>query len=32
VKVGRTLAFGTSEVKDEHGHLIAAGSATYMLL
>jgi acyl-CoA thioesterase len=32
LKVGRTLAFGVAEVKDEHGHLIASGSATYMLL
>lgn len=32
LKVGRTLAFGVAEVKDVHGHLIASGSATYMLL
>lgn len=32
VKLGKTLAYGTAEVKDEHGHIIACGSATYMPL
>ena len=32
VKMGKTLAFATVEVKDSHGRLIATGSATYMLL
>lgn len=32
VKIGKTLVFGTAEVRDGHGHLVAAGSATYMLL
>lgn len=32
VKMGKTLAFATVDVKDNHGRLIAAGSATYMLL
>jgi acyl-coenzyme A thioesterase PaaI-like protein len=30
--MGKTLAFATVDVKDNHGRLIAAGSATYMLL
>jgi acyl-CoA thioesterase len=32
VKMGRTLAFATVDVKDDHGRLIATGSATYMIL
>ena len=32
VKMGKTLAFATVEVKDSHGRMIATGSATYMLL
>ncbi|MFZ5929155.1 MAG: PaaI family thioesterase [Acidobacteriota bacterium] len=32
VKLGKTLAFATVDVKDSHGRLIAAGSATYMIL
>lgn len=32
VKIGKTLAVGTAEVHDLHGHLIAMGSATYLLL
>jgi uncharacterized protein (TIGR00369 family) len=32
VKIGKTLAVATAEVHDLHGHLIAMGSATYLLL
>lgn len=32
VKIGKTLAVGTAEVHDMHGHLIAMGSATYLML
>ncbi len=32
VKIGKTLAVATAEVHDAHGHLIAMGSATYLLL
>jgi acyl-CoA thioesterase len=32
IKIGKTLAFGTAEVHDLHGHLIAMGSATYLPL
>ncbi len=32
LKLGRTLAFASVDVKDSHGRLIAAGSATYMVL
>ncbi len=32
VKLGKTLSFATVDVKDVHGRLIAAGSATYMAL
>ncbi|MGB9611357.1 MAG: PaaI family thioesterase [Bryobacteraceae bacterium] len=32
VKMGRTLCFATVEVKDDHGRLVAQGSATYMVL
>jgi uncharacterized protein (TIGR00369 family) len=32
VKLGKTLAFATVDVKDSHGRLIATGSATYMVL
>lgn len=32
VKIGKTLAFATVDVKDSHGRLIAAGAATYMVL
>lgn len=32
LKMGRTLAFATVEVKDAHGRLVAAGSTTYMVL
>lgn len=32
VKLGKTLAVGTTEVKDPHGHVIAIGTATYMPL
>ncbi len=32
VKIGKTLAVATAEVHDVHGHLIAMGSATYLLL
>jgi uncharacterized protein (TIGR00369 family) len=32
VKIGKTLAVGTAEVHDLHGHLIAMGSATYVVL
>ncbi len=30
VKLGKTLAFGTAEVHDTHGKLVASGSATYL--
>lgn len=32
LKVGKTLAVGNAEIKDAHGHLLATGTATYMLL
>lgn len=32
IKLGRTLAFATVEVKDSHARLVATGSATYMVL
>jgi acyl-CoA thioesterase len=32
IKTGKTLAVATAEVHDLHGHLIAMGSATYLLL
>jgi uncharacterized protein (TIGR00369 family) len=32
VKSGKTLAVGAVDVHDEHGHLMATGMATYMLL
>jgi len=32
LKVGKTLGFGTAEVHDPHGRLVASGSATYMIL
>lgn len=32
VRAGKTLAFGTAEVFDQHRRLVASGSATYMLL
>jgi acyl-CoA thioesterase len=30
LKVGKTLIFGTAEIHDSHGALIAQGTATYM--
>lgn len=30
VKLGKTLVFGTAEIKDPHGHIVAVGTATYM--
>jgi uncharacterized protein (TIGR00369 family) len=32
VKMGKTLAVGTAEVKDPHGHVVAIGTATYLPL
>lgn len=32
VKLGKTLAVATAEVHDPHGHIIATGSATYLML
>ena len=32
VKIGKTLAVCSCDVKDTHGHLIATGLVTYMLL
>jgi len=32
IKIGKTLAVGTAEVRDSHGALIALGSATYLPL
>lgn len=32
VRIGKTLAVGTAEVREAHGHLIAMGSATYLPL
>jgi acyl-CoA thioesterase len=32
VKPGKTLVFGTAEVTDSEGRLVASGSATYMML
>jgi uncharacterized protein (TIGR00369 family) len=32
IKIGKTLAVATAEVHDSHGHLIAMGSATYLML
>lgn len=32
VKLGKTLAIGTAEIKDPHGHVIAIGTATYLPL
>ena len=32
LKLGKTLAVGTAEVRDQQGRLLASGMATYMLL
>jgi len=32
VKVGKTLVVANAEVHDSHGHLIAIGTATYLIL
>ena len=32
IKIGKTLVVGTAEIHDQHGYLIAMGSATYLPL
>ncbi len=32
LKVGKTLVYGTAEITDTHGEMIAHGTGTYMLL